>query len=465
MKEKLRTEVEMLTESEFNEWSASVELSPQQHTMIQTIRSSPPSRRVRGKVGNVVGRYPSKKMGVVIQFESHRNELALIYEMEYDPDVLEYYDQPPKIKLQYSCLNGRQIGVLHTPDFFVIRSKSAGWSECKTASELEVLASKMPARYQLDSNGKWRCPPGEEFAKKLGFHYFIWSDKEIHWKKQRNLYFLSDYLGVNLEVPTGDIVEVIQIISRSPGIKLSELLEKGMNADSIYKLIADQTVFVDLESFSLSTEPERIGVFINRETANALSLCKNDEAWSPRKVVDLSHVGASGIWDGQRWQVINIGETNISLLSESSQIISLPNQEWIKLIEQDKFQAFGDSQISKDIYEYLKYASVDDCREASRRYLVISGYLQGKKADFTEVPERTFYRWVRSWRVAEEQYGCGYLGLLPKQRKKNANQSKLAPQTQKLIDEFVQKDYLNVKQKGKYASYWELLMLMLKTNG
>ncbi|MFL9455117.1 MULTISPECIES: hypothetical protein [Nostocales] len=97
MKEKLRTEVEMLTESEFNEWSASVELSPQQYTMIQTIRSSPPSRRVRGKVGNVVGRYPSKKMGVVIQFESHRNELALIYEMEYDPDVLEYYDQPLKL--------------------------------------------------------------------------------------------------------------------------------------------------------------------------------------------------------------------------------------------------------------------------------------------------------------------------------------------------------------------------------
>jgi hypothetical protein len=31
-------------------------------------------------------------MGVTIQFESHRVELAFIYEMEHDADVLEYYD-------------------------------------------------------------------------------------------------------------------------------------------------------------------------------------------------------------------------------------------------------------------------------------------------------------------------------------------------------------------------------------
>ena len=130
----------MLTESELSEWSKLLGLSPQQYRIIQTIRSSPPSRRVSSKVGNVSGRYPSKKMGVIIQFESHRNELALIYCMEYDPNVLEYYDQPPKIKLQYEALNGRKIVVLHTPDFFVIRRNCAGWEECKTAVELELKA-------------------------------------------------------------------------------------------------------------------------------------------------------------------------------------------------------------------------------------------------------------------------------------------------------------------------------------
>lgn len=339
---KLRSEVAMLTESEFNEWSASLSLSEIQYTLIQSIRSSPPSRRVKGRVGNVIGRYPSKKMGVVIQFESHRNELALIYEMEYDSDVLEYYDQPPKIKLQYSCINGRQVGVLHTPDFFVIRRNSAGWEECKTVSELENLSSKMPNRYQLDSNGDWRCPPGEISAKNFGLYYQIRDDKKINWKKQRNIYFLEDYLSIGFQVPTSDIVEVVKIISQTPGIKLSELLERGINCDYIFKLIADQTVYIDLESFSICSESERIGVFLNRETASAFTAINNN--LKSRNFSELTLAGAIGVWDGQIWHVVNVGETTVTLLSESSQIIQLPKHEFNQLIEQDKFKAlYGQS--------------------------------------------------------------------------------------------------------------------------
>jgi hypothetical protein len=65
-------------------------------SVIHQIRSSDPARRVGGGHRNVSGRYPSKKMGVTIQFESHRVELARIYELEHDPDVLEYWDQPPQ---------------------------------------------------------------------------------------------------------------------------------------------------------------------------------------------------------------------------------------------------------------------------------------------------------------------------------------------------------------------------------
>jgi len=63
---------------------------------------------------------------VTIQFESHRVELAAIYEMENDPHVLEYFDQPPSIKLSYSSADGKNMGVLHTPDFFVIRDDAVG---------------------------------------------------------------------------------------------------------------------------------------------------------------------------------------------------------------------------------------------------------------------------------------------------------------------------------------------------
>ena len=75
-------------------------------------------------------------MGVTIQAESYKNELAGVYEMEHDPTVLAFYDQPPPIKLQYQAKNGRNIGVLHTPDYFVIRADALGWEEWKMEEDL-----------------------------------------------------------------------------------------------------------------------------------------------------------------------------------------------------------------------------------------------------------------------------------------------------------------------------------------
>ena len=77
----------MLDADQFDDWGRRLGLSPQAVQVIQQIRSSPPARHVRSGRGNVSGRYPSRKMGVTIQFESHRNELAAILEMEHDPDT------------------------------------------------------------------------------------------------------------------------------------------------------------------------------------------------------------------------------------------------------------------------------------------------------------------------------------------------------------------------------------------
>lgn len=80
-------------------------------------------------------------MGVTIQAESHKNELAGIYAMEFDPGTLEYYDQPPAIKLKYVAKDGKPVGVLHTPDFFVLRTtapvgRSGKWSRSWTGCHM-----------------------------------------------------------------------------------------------------------------------------------------------------------------------------------------------------------------------------------------------------------------------------------------------------------------------------------------
>lgn len=131
-----------LTSDELNDWCKRQNLSKQAREVIERIRSSEPSRRVGGGRNNVSGCYPSKKMGVTIQFESHKVELPFIYQLEHDENVLEFYDQPPQIKLNYQSESGRDIAFFYTPDFFVIKTDSAGWVECKTEKELKKLGGE-----------------------------------------------------------------------------------------------------------------------------------------------------------------------------------------------------------------------------------------------------------------------------------------------------------------------------------
>ena len=70
----------MLTADCLLAWFQRLNLPEQGRSTISHIRSAGPARRVGGGKLNVVGRYPSRKMGVSIQFESHRVELAGIYE-------------------------------------------------------------------------------------------------------------------------------------------------------------------------------------------------------------------------------------------------------------------------------------------------------------------------------------------------------------------------------------------------
>ncbi len=76
----------MLSPETLETWCSGIGISPHARALIDRIRTSDPARRVGGGRSNVSGRYPSRKMGVTIQFESHRVELAGIYEMEHDPE-------------------------------------------------------------------------------------------------------------------------------------------------------------------------------------------------------------------------------------------------------------------------------------------------------------------------------------------------------------------------------------------
>src|SRR2546430_9157864 len=260
----------MLDANQFHDWGRTLGLRPQAVQVIQQIRSSPPARHVRSGRGDVSGRYPSRKMRVTIQFESHRNELAAIYAMEHSRAVVDYWDQPPPIKLTYRTPAGRAIGVLHTPDFFVLRTDAAGWEEWELEDDLRRLAERQPQRYCRTAEGRWRCPPGEAYAQACGLSYQLRSSAEINWVFQRNMIFLEDYLRAEPASIPPAVAETIRGgVAAQPGMTLQELLHHhATSADAIYGLIATERIYVDLDAVPLA-ESARVPLFADRDTALA----------------------------------------------------------------------------------------------------------------------------------------------------------------------------------------------------
>ena len=399
----------MLSDSELLAWHAQRGTPERTRSVISHIRSTDPARRVGGGRCNVSGRYPSRKMGVTIQFESHRVELAAIYELEHDPEVLEYYDQPPAFKLDYQSASGRHLGILHTADYFVIRGGSAGWEECKTQEELVLYSERNANRYRTECDATWHCPPGETHAAALGLYYRVRSSCEINWSVQRNTQFLEDYLRGQAMVASIVRETVLANVSASPGISLEQLFHAVIppaSRDDIYALIATGDIYVDLSREPL-TEADRVQLFQNKSAAQ-------EDA----------------------------------------------RMNWTRAMREGVVRSAGPGAVETP----LARASERELGIANERLRHVSDFLRnGPQYRDRSIPARTLGRWVAAYRNAETNLGGGYLGLLPESKRGNST-PKLPEETRALMAEFISSDYETLKQKTKYAS-WIALKLACDTRG
>jgi transposase InsO family protein len=449
----------MLSQDELTHWYDRLRLSTEAQTIIDHIRSSDPARRVGGGRRNVTGRYPSKKMGVTIQFESHRVELAAIYEMEHSSDVLEYYDQPQPIKLLYAAASGRRLGVLHTPDFFVLRENSAGWEEWKTEEDLPRLAEHNANRYRKEDE-RWRCPPGEVYAAQFGLFYRVRSSQEIDWKLQRNVQFLEDYFrGDSAVVPTTIREHVRSHVAALPSITLQNLIEMTSGIatpDQIFFLIADETVNVDLCSAPL-VEPDKVSVFPSKDAA--LGMGRDDASQQPlRSSTQTFEMGVSFDWDGRRWQIANMGEHQVCLLGEAGDFVEVPIAAFEALARQGRIlRTEADQQYRSSISHKLRQASERDLKIANKRVKLVHLYLSGNPVPAgVGFSPRTLRRWAADYRSAESKSGNGYIALLPAYAARGNRNAKLPERSQQLMLEFIDKHYENLKQRTLH-SVWSAL--------
>ena len=451
----------MLSDIDILAWQKQMQLSERAKVVLNLIRDSGPARRVGGGRSNVSGRYPSKKMGTTIQFESHRVELATVYELEHDADVLEYYDQPPSFKLEYASAAGRNMGVFHTADYFAIRKASAGWEECKTREELVQLSSKNPNRYRCAASGRWICPPGEAYAETLGLHYRVRSSREIDWVCQRNIQFLEDYLRSGVSPDQHKQSVVFAITAASPGITLAELFEATagqVSRDDIYGMLACGGVYVDLCAAAI-IEPLKVLVFTSKNASASSPIGGAATAVLASWPTEVT-AGSSLLWDGRAWKILNTGATSVSLLSETGVVSNVPLDAFESAIKGNHIivSAPAHTEQKLGIWKRLGRASADELRTANVRLRHVARYLNGEHSSGEDcVPSRTLRRWVACYQQAERELGSGYLGLLPQPPRGNMA-AKMPEEVRTLMNDFITSDYETLKQKSRYASWIALKM-------
>jgi putative transposase len=253
----------------FEQWCRARALAPSTRDYLSTIRGSEPVRRVTSRGNSVSGMYPSRKMGVTIQFESQNPELWAIVVMDHDPEVVEFFEQPDTWKLRYLDKAGKKtLGHYYTPDFLVLRKDSVCFEEWKREDELKLQAVRAPFRYQQQEDGSWRCPPAEEAASALGLTFRVRSSAELHATYVDNLLFLEDYFGAALTVPEQVQTTIFQRVRETPGLPLSALEApgSGVRANDIYAMLALDLIYVDLYAAPL-IQHGRVRLYLNAEQA------------------------------------------------------------------------------------------------------------------------------------------------------------------------------------------------------
>jgi len=391
------------------------DFSRETQELLAYIRTSPPSRTPGARRGNMPVWYPSKKMQCIIKAESHKVEFAFLLQAEHDDAIIEMWDQPPAIQLEYRDRRNRVQRPLHTADYFVFGSGECGWIECKPTQELVKQAERRPNRYVLDGGGIWRCPPGETFAAQYGLTYRVWTSDQINWAAQENWLYLEDYYSdlEQLAVPEAALETLYQLVNEHPGILLSTLgvAASDIPADLINIAIAKHDLYVDLATYRLS-EPWRTPVFCNRQVARAYGnpVTKGDESVVHSTITER----ASSITPEGRALLEQARECDLATAVFRNRVIN-PDQ-------------YGD----------------DEQVQINTRA--------------TAIPVRTKRRWRNAYQDAESRYGSGFIGLLP-QFTHSGRKRQAGTASQKLIHQVLETHYDTVTRQPKRGAHGEYLKL------
>lgn len=461
----------MLTEDELLDLCQRHQLTEFAVATVRNIRGSDPSRNVRSGTHNVVTHYASRKMGFVVKAEARSTELAALFHWDHDSDTYEFYDQPPRIKKIHTTAQGRVRATSYTPDFFVIAKHFVGWVECKEESWLFNAAQLEEPQYMRDPEGKWRCPAAEAYAQEQGLKFAVMSSADYSAVLIQNISDLSDYYRPDCP-PVGEasLAQADKLLADSGWCWLRDLLNNdvGLKADEIFKMIADEQVFVDLSATTLMDEAHRVRVFRTR------LLLESSALWLPalsapvvEGIPQVTMVsGAALLWDGSACEILNVGKSHVYLKTAEVPLLKVDASSFAAMVREGSItaeQRCADPRAERAA-DKLRNATDEDFKSAMHRYHC----LHPETCPPDEPPHTASARAIRKWRALARS-GVGELGnefvaLLPCIGNRGNRERRLDERSLTLMHQVIDEEVTSKNRSG-HAVSWSILVAKCEKEG
>jgi putative transposase len=154
--------------------------------------------------------------------------------------------------------------------------------------------------------------------------------------------------------------------------------------------------------------------------------------------------------------LVNLGEQTTTVLPETGQPIQLPTEFFLHLLSDGTIsipKAETELLVNPEVRRAMEAASTADLAKANYRFQRVQAYLQRQAENYRDVCERTLRSWVKKFRTAEAQYGCGYIGLLPRTAKRGNRTAKAPLSSRELLDTFIAEHYETSRQAPAISVY------------
>jgi hypothetical protein len=165
--------------------------------------------------------------------------------------------------------------------------------------------------------------------------------------------------------------------------------------------------------------------------------------------------GGKFIWDGAHWEIINVGDKEVTFINDERVIASLPIDVLHSLAAEGKLTGLPEDgiNVAELAEEIIRKASPEDFKQALFRYKCL---FPDEGEGVQKVTSRAIRKWRASYRASEQSYGSGFVGLLPAIHKRGNRERKIDMVVIEVMNKVIDEWFLKPGGKSKVVCWGEV---------